>query len=88
MRARAKAAKQYFCGVPGSYSGGLRMIRLISANEPIEALFLYVEERTEGHDPMDAGDEVVVFEATDPDTFVLIDDDEPEAAQVVEQAGE
>lgn len=99
MRARAKAAKQFFCGEVRSYTG-MGSISLIDANEPIEALFLYVEERAKGYDPLKPGEEVVVLQATTGETFVLMSDDgdeagtaveiveEPQTGQPVEQAGE
>jgi hypothetical protein len=75
MRAKKEPVARYFCGVPRQYDFNLlSFVRMFHAGNENEALFMYLEERTESLAP---GDEVVVIEAGPAQyRFVLMADEE------------
>ena len=80
MRAKKKEAKRFLCGEPRLYENGLAYLRIISADTETQALFAYIEDRSEGLDP---GDEVGVIELGPLEhVFVLMADEELPAEEV------
>jgi len=75
MRAKTKATKQFFCGEARSYGSGVSHISLFSAETKEAALFMYIEERGMGYDPLKDGEEVIVFPVTEHSAYVLMDDE-------------
>jgi hypothetical protein len=85
MRAKSKATKQFFCGEARSYGSGVSHISLFDAETKEAALFLYIEERGKGYDPLKDGEEVIVFPVTEHSAFVLMDDEKETAEEIVEK---
>ena len=83
MRAILKPENRYFCGMPGTFNGGLRMIRLLNAPNETAALFAYIEDRAKSHDPLKDGDEVVVVEAGASHSFTILDEPTDEETATV-----
>lgn len=75
MRAKKEPTNRYFCGVPRQYDFNLlSFVRMVHADNEVEALFKYIEERSPTLSP---GDEAVVIEAGPAQhRFVLMADEE------------